>query len=127
MNNYSTIYWLTRLDAINIFFAIMLFVSAISLLFYYIIYQCECHGEDDQKEYKKSYGIIKKISVPFVVVGIMVTVFLPNKNEAILIMAGGKTLDFVQNDTSLSKIPAQTTAIISGYMDKAIQELKKGN
>jgi len=50
---------------------------------------------------------------------------MPSKNDMILIYAGGKTMDYVQKDTSLQKIPYQTTAIISDYLDKTIKEMKK--
>jgi hypothetical protein len=63
----------------------------------------------------------------FFVLGVVCASLTPTRNEAILIMAGGKTLDFAQSDTSLSKIPYEATEIISGYLEKSIKELKKEN
>lgn len=54
----------------------------------------------------------------------LVLIFLPTRNEVIAIYAGGKTLDFAQQDSSLAKIPAQTTEVISNYLDKMIKEEK---
>lgn len=55
----------------------------------------------------------------------MCGVFLPTQKEAIMIIAGGKTMDFIQKDTSVRKIPHQTTEFISEYLDKQIKELSK--
>lgn len=54
----------------------------------------------------------------------MLEVFVPTKNEAIVIIAGGKTLDFIKQDSSLNKIPSQTTAIISQFLQNEIDTLK---
>lgn len=51
--------------------------------------------------------------------------FIPDKDEAILILAGGATMNYIQKDSSLSKIGPQTTLIISQYLDSKIKELEK--
>ena len=50
---------------------------------------------------------------------------IPDRQDAIMIIAGGKAMNYVQSDSSLNKLPYQTTAIISEYLDKQIEELKK--
>ena len=42
-----------------------------------------------------------------------------------LIIAGGKTLDYVQSDTSLQKIPYKATEIILKKMDEYVDETIK--
>ena len=39
--------------------------------------------------------------------------------------AGGKTMDFIESDTSINKIPAQTTKLITNYLEQQIKEVKK--
>ena len=121
MNNYFKIYWLTRLDNINgIFFAacIVLFML---LFFTYITRAIEGEYFIFTKLYARTILIISFILC------VIVTNLIPSKKEAIIILAGGKTMDFVQSDTSLSKIPAQATTIISSYLDKTIKEIKREN
>ena len=125
MDNYSKIYWLTRLDNIQAFFIIAFTISMIVLLVYHLAMLIECYDDDDRKEYKQNWSKYKNISFwTSLIIGILL-VFTPTKNDMILIYAGGKTMDYVQSDSSLSKIPYQTTTIISEYLDKSINELKE--
>ena len=125
MNNYSKIYWLTRLDNIQAIFISALIISLCVLFVYHIIMIIQCSDNDDRKEYNINYGKFKNTSFWIALVTGAFLVFLPSKNDMIMIYAGGKTMDYVQSDTSLSKIPYQTTAIISEYLDKSIKELKE--
>jgi uncharacterized membrane protein YfcA len=126
MDNYSKIYWLTRLDSIESALAMIFTFSCIILLAYYMIYmfKSDFWDEDDKKEYKLNWGKFKTTSTWLGIITGVILIFIPNKNDMLLIYAGGKTMDYVQKDSSLSKLPYQTTAIISEYLDKSIKELK---
>lgn len=133
MSNYSKLYWLTRLDGINGFFIALDIISGVLILAIII----GCFISSDFDEYKKEseikirkelrQKIRKKIPLLSVLLslGIIISIFTPTKNEAIFIMAGGKTMDYVQSDTSLSKMPYQATKIISDYLQKQIDGNKK--
>ena len=123
MNNYSKIYWLTRLDNIQAFFATAFAISLIILFVYHLI-MLYLSFDNDVKEYNRNWSKYRNISLWVGLVSGIFLVFIPTKNDIILIYAGGKTMDFVQSDTSLSKIPYQTTSIISEYLDRSIEELK---
>lgn len=121
MNNYVKIYWLTRLDYIQGIFLTAAIISGIIFLIYHVVKLCETYGIE---EYKKNWGIYNKVSIYVCIVATMITAFTPSKQDMIFIYAGGKTMDYVQSDSSLSKIPQQTTTIISNYLDSKIEELK---
>lgn len=127
MNNYSKIYWLTRLDYINSLFIILLISSILALFVYYLVKVMDCLDEKDRQEYKANYGKIKTGAFYTYIISILIVVFIPTKNDMIMIYAGGKTMNYVQSDTSLKKIPYQTTQIISEYLDKSIKEIKDDN
>ncbi len=127
MNNYSKIYWLTRLDYINSLFIILLISSILALFVYYLVKVMDCLDEKDRQEYKANYGKIKTGAFYTCIISILIVVFIPTKNDMIMIYAGGKTMNYVQSDTSLKKIPYQTTQIISEYLDKSIKEIKDDN
>ena len=53
----------------------------------------------------------------------IVAILTPDTKEAMLIIAGGKTMDYVEQDTSLKKIPYKTTELILKKMDEYIDEV----
>jgi uncharacterized membrane protein len=131
MNNYSKLYWFTRLDHFSDFIvsvAIILFLIAVILLVRAYCFMDKEFERDERKleiDAERKVALKKsKVLIPIAFVIIMLTLFIPSKNEVIFIMAGGKTLDYVQSDTSLSKIPYKATEVIVNYLDKTIGELK---
>jgi hypothetical protein len=132
MNNYSKMYWLTRLDELQgllIFLMVTCFILCLVILIGSLI-SSDFDEFKSNEEIEVRKGVRQKLRgkvkwiFPLGILFLILKIFIPNKTEAIIIVAGGKTLDYVQKDTSLSKIPYQTTAIISDYLDKTIKELK---
>lgn len=128
MSNEAKIYWLTRLDGINgLFIWLSILIGFFIVL---IIFSSQASKDFDEfktgEELKQRIETRKKFTskIGFLtflcIFSILVSIFLPTKNEAILITAGGKTMDFIQNDTSINKIPSQTTAIISNFLEKQL-------
>jgi hypothetical protein len=131
MTNYSKLYWLTRLDYFTTYFQVAAFlliaISAIMLLVAFVIRDKEFCNEKECLEIdtfrKKTKGSVRWL-VAIGVVLITIRVFIPSRNEIIFIMAGGKTMDYIQSDSSLQKIPYQATKLVSDYMEKSINEIK---
>lgn len=132
MSTYSKLYWLTRLDSIHtlfLTFAIVLAVVGIALTIYAAMSADfdELHfGDELTKRRDGRKKITSKLWMAFVgsaLFGIL-TALIPTKNEAIFIVAGGKTIDWVQQDSSINKIPSQTTLIISDFLEKQIKEIE---
>lgn len=113
MNNYAKLYWLTRLDYLQGLFTTVAILLAVGFIIYHLF--------NEVFPTKKSLWLVGV----FVFISSVIACLIPNKNEAILIMAGGKTMDYIQQDSSLSKVPYQTTAIISEYLDKTLKEMKE--
>ena len=127
MTNYSKLYWLTRLDNIQGLLFILVFLSTAIYIIYQITKTTECYDKEDRLEFKKEYGKYANVSFFTSVICGIILVFMPSKTDMIIIYAGGKTMDYVQSDTSLAKIPYQTTAIITEYLDKSLKEIKNEN
>lgn len=125
MDNYSKLYWLTRLDGIVAFFSAIASISGIIGLligvYYVIVYDKDDMDSIIENKIKSAF---KTCCFAFPI-SLLALVFVPTKNDMIIIYAGGKTMDYVKQDTSLQKIPAQTTKIISNYLDNAIKDLEK--
>jgi hypothetical protein len=75
---------------------------------------------------KKYTSKIKWLVIIFII-SVFGSVFIPNKNEAIIIIAGAKTIDFIQKDESINKIPSQTTLLISKFLEDNINKLDSIN
>lgn len=133
MSNTASLYWLTRLDHIQSFLIAITIISSIA--FVSIIIGCAMHADmddyswnkdkeqDREKSRAKWKGFLKPLGF---IAGLfsLVLVFLPTRDEAIFIVAGGKTIDFIQQDSSINKIPSQTTKAISVFLDNQIKELE---
>lgn len=122
MSNYSKIYWLTRMDSIHTAFQLLLSCAIILLVVYSMLLVMILSDGDDIHAFKKYWSKYTSASSWIAVISIIMVIFLPTKDDLILIYAGGKTMDFVQQDSSLSKIPSQSTYIITEYLNKTIKE-----
>lgn len=124
MSNIALIYWLTRLSSISDFFLTLGVISAaiISLgLIGYSVALMDWPSDEDEIKYKqKRKKFFNKLWVPILL--FIVYILTPNTKEAMLIIAGGKTLDYVQSDTSLQKIPYKATELILKKMEDYIDE-----
>ena len=121
MSNTGSLYWLTRLDGIDAVFSVLCGIGLVAFVIWFFSFLF-IYAEMDDDDQKRFFSYLWKIVVPFSVV-LLLDVFVPTKDEAIFIMAGGKTLDFAAQDSSLQKIPAQTTLIISQFLEGQIEEM----
>lgn len=53
-----------------------------------------------------------------------IALLIPTKGEIIFISAGGKTIDFIKSDSSINKIPSQSTKLITDFMQDQIEKMK---
>lgn len=127
MTNYSKLYWLTRLDNIQCALFALVYLSSAIYIVYQISKYISCYDKEDRLEFKNEYGKYANVSLFTSLICGFILVFMPSKKDFVIIYAGGKTLDYVQSDTSLAKIPHQTTAIITEYLDKSLKEIKNEN
>ena len=125
MSNFWKIYWLTRLDSFGAFLSVILFLCSFGIIIYFIIRYVILDDYDYKNSSFKKYDFIPKYLIVICIIVGLFKVFTPTQNEAILIIAGSKTLDFAQKDSSLNKIPYQTTELITNYLDKQIKDTQK--
>ena len=124
MSNMALIYWLTRLSSISdLFFglgmlsSIFIFVGVLAYTFMIMDFPSDENEIEYKQKRKKFYN---KIWVP--ILFFVLNILTPNTKEAMLIIAGGKTMDYVQSDTSLQKIPYKATELILKKMEDYINE-----
>lgn len=125
MNNTLFIYLLTRLSSIQgLFVGLAIFTGLCALgYFIYTMSQYDIfYGEKpDEKKIAAGQKGMKRWGITSIIF-ILFAVMTPDTKEAMLIIAGGKTMDYVQKDTSLQKIPYKATELILKKMEDYIDE-----
>lgn len=121
MNWSTSIYWLTRLDNISSFFTAVFALSCIAIL---VMLAFRGISYIEENEYKRKNWLLG-IFIFTAIIGAFGVTLTPTTKEAIFIVAGGKTLDYVSKDTSLQKIPGQITNITSTWLENKLNELEK--
>lgn len=128
MNNYEKIYWLTRLDEFTGLLGFIAVMCAFVLIGYGIGYLIAkdsfYNSQDEADKFAEKYAKRRNLAFYILIAVLTLDVIIPSKNDAMMIIAGGATMNYIQSDSSLQKLPHQATEIISGYMDKKIDELE---
>jgi hypothetical protein len=107
--NYTTLfYWLVVADNARDFFRvgviIFMIVVAISTIAYFI-----CSGESKDQTMARKW---MWWSYPFAIFFWLLLIFTPSKKDALLIVAGGQTLNFLANDKSAKQIPSELSNFV---------------
>lgn len=125
MTNTFFIYLLTRLSAINATFTISAIV--LGILFAAIAalsLSNRVEFGDDDSDYLKLKRVAKPIGVAFFV-SLMFAILTPTTSDAIAIYAGGKTLDWVEKDSSIQQIPGKASELILAKMNEYLEEAEQ--
>ena len=111
-------YWLVVADNARTFFIVFIslftFISAVATICY-IFYSHTGDLDDQTVSDKKAQPIARKWmwwSYPFMMLFWSLYIFTPSKKDALLIVAGGQTLNFLANDKSAQKIPAELSSFV---------------
>ena len=123
MNYSKQIYWLTRLDGIHRLFDTIMILSILGLVIYMVI---KLIDYIELNERTKRPWLVA-ICIFFLSISAIGKTFLPTTKEAIFIVAGGKTLDYITTDTSVNKIPDKLANITTTWLDQKLDELKKSD
>jgi hypothetical protein len=120
METTTQLYWLTRLDSIQFIFAVL---AILGFLIFMGVIMFTISGDIDYED-KTTLKQLKIFAVSFAI-SLLGSILIPSKDEVVFIVAGGKTIDFIKNDSSINKLPGQTTKYISEMLQKEINKLDK--
>ena len=128
------LYWITRLGALNFLFNVIIFVSLVAI----IILAMELFAikktpdnEDDKnlelqvvtgKVHNENlyYNFVKKQFIrAFIVfvVSIVCNVFIPTKNEALMIYGVGGTIDYIKSNDTAKQLPDKCIKVLDKWVD----------
>jgi hypothetical protein len=110
MNYTKLFYWLTVADNAKTLFVtfiwIFTFISVVATCAY--IYACTEEEDKTQTMTRKWMWW----SYPFMILFWSLYIFTPSKKDALLIVAGGQTLNFLTTDSTSKQIPHELTSFV---------------
>lgn len=103
----SEIYWITRLEAINVLFGVMIAISIITFIINWIV-----NLVDD-------YNPIgwRKCRIALFIIGVLGATFVPTKSDMLLILGVGSTIDYVQSNDTINQLPDKCVDALNAWVD----------
>ena len=135
------LYWITRLGALNFLFNVIIFVSLVAIIILAVelfVIKTTSDNEDDKKlelqvitgkvhNENMSYNFVKKQFIrAFIVfvVSIICNVFIPTKNEALIIYGVGGTIDYIKSNDTAKQLPDKCIKALDKWADNINKENK---
>ena len=135
------LYWITRLGALNFLFNVIIFVSLVAIIILAVelfVIKTTSDNEDDKKlelqvitgkvhNENMSYNFVKKQFIrAFIVfvVSIICNVFIPTKNEALMIYGVGGTIDYIKSNDTAKQLPDKCIKALDKWADNINEENK---
>lgn len=135
------LYWITRLGALNFLFNAIIFVSLVAIIILAVelfVIKTTSDNEDDKKlelqvitgkvhNENMSYNFVKKQFIrAFIVfvVSIICNVFIPTKNEALMIYGVGGTIDYIKSNDTAKQLPDKCIKALDKWVDNINEENK---
>lgn len=120
------LYWITRLDAICLFFrtvSIIAIIFAALLIIAAFIAMIDPPGENITKRLKTA----SKTVFPVLIFGIIGTIFTPTTKEMLLIYGVGGTIDYIKQNETIQQLPDKCVEALDLFIDDYIEEEKDKN
>lgn len=109
MNYTKLFYWLTVADNAKNLFTVLIgiftFIAVIATIAYFI---CALGNDENQRMARKWMWW----SYPFAILFWMLQIATPSKKDALLIIAGGQTLNFLTTDSTSKQIPKELSNFV---------------
>lgn len=109
------LYWITRLDNILAFFAVIIMFSTIVLIISLFAFGYDHQGDLDFKNRAKK-GVVSSLST--LVMSVLVLVFLPSTKEMLLIYGVGGTIDYIKCNNTAKGLPDKAVKALDKYLDE---------
>lgn len=114
----NEIYWITRFDALNTIFVIVLVISSlisVAVIIGWLI-NCDEEYEFEERARKNCEKTIRIVIIPFII-GLFGVTFTPTTKEALLIYGVGGTIDYVKTNPTAKQLPDKCIKALDGWVD----------
>ena len=105
--NYFLIYLITIADNIKVFGTILSVILGVFISCHILLYYLEYDGIPKYT---------KRLVASFIFF-LSVATLTPSTNKMLLIVAGGQTLNYIEQDENLKKIPYKATEVVAQYLE----------
>ena len=131
----NEIYWITRLDAISDFLTIIAIVSFLISVVMAAFAMYNRFEADDYAEGGKYYNCYMqrfkiflkyfKRSILVIIVSCVINVFIPTKNDALLIYGVGGTIDYIKSNDTAKQLPDKCIKALDKLVENLNEEKKQ--
>ena len=131
----NEIYWITRLDAISDFLTIIAIVSFLISVVMAAFAMYNRFEADDYVEGGKYYNCYMqrfkiflkyfKRSILVIIVSCVINVFIPTKNDALLIYGVGGTIDYIKSNDTAKQLPDKCIKALDKWVENLNEEKKQ--
>lgn len=119
----SELYWLTRLDSIEV-------LLVLGIVFGIILLIAGGMGSlvwsDDEDMIRRFIKIFKAGSITLVI-SVILKIFIPTEKDAFLILGLGGTLDYLQNSEVAKELPDKCINALDAWVESFTEENKNNN
>lgn len=112
----NEIYWITRLDAINVLLAIFLSISIVVFVIYLIGFLLN-GGDIDKGFDKKDFRVFKTFFFSSALLSIAV-VFTPSEKDMFMIYGIGGTIDYIKSNETAKQLPDKCIQALDKFVDE---------
>lgn len=112
----NEIYWITRLDAINVLLAILLSISIVVFVIYLIGFLLN-GGDIDKGFDKKDFRVFKTFFFSSALLSIAV-VFTPSEKDMFMIYGIGGTIDYIKSNETAKQLPDKCIQALDKFVDE---------
>ena len=131
----NEIYWITRLDAICDFLTTIAIVSFLISVVMAAFAMYNRFEADDYAEGGKYYNCYMqrfkiflkyfKRSILVIIVSCVINVFIPTKNDALLIYGVGGTIDYIKSNDTAKQLPDKCIKALDKWVENLNEEKKQ--
>lgn len=118
----SELYWLTRFDGLNKLGLIMLFISLAFFCTMAIFFFASREENDDGITLAKK-GM--KVSSPIFIIGLLMVIFIPTTEQALLIYGIGGTIDYLKSNDTAKQLPDKYIKALDKWVDEYTMDEKQ--
>lgn len=108
----TEMYWITRLDAICAFLAFMIILGVTTAIISFVLAICNNCNETYQ-----TLMCYFKRSIIVTLVLIIINIFIPTKNDALLIYGVGGTIDYIKSNNTAKQLPDKCIKALDKWVD----------
>lgn len=131
----NEIYWITRLDTICDFLTMMstfgFVISCITLFIAFLnkndinVYKKGSeYWSHCVKQYQTLMSLFKKCAITTLVL-IVINIFIPTKNDALLIYGVGGTIDYIKSNDTAKQLPDKCVKALDKWVDSLNEDNKQ--